>query len=417
MTMKKSILLFVFLAATSMVLIQSCDQMYETGTLRFGLEAFIEDAQLKSATPDTRPLEALVSIMDANGELVYDKEVLPLYHFGEELITKSLKLRVGKYQLVEFMLTDSTGTVIWATPKEGSPLAHLVRQPLPKAFRVGANETTKLPVEVVRIGSHPPQDFGYVAFDIHFVKHFCLQVFYSTPCIDYNDSIYTLDASGSFAPIFMPRLLVWTNNQKVLDEYMAPGLNKYALPVTEETYHLMAIDCTMDTIFVGEFTLRALLQHRCGPDYSPLVIYNNHDPVYVTPEGLMEPDIRQGVFGRITQAVSDTTMTEEYAFEGVVRDIYFFQPYSLMDSMIMSNSIVNCVWPWAPSNPVFISRSNSDGYFQAPLAVGTYLYMVKVTGGFFIDLYISSHKPGMVKVYENKVTDLKIHLIDCSMWM
>jgi hypothetical protein len=415
--MKKSILAFVFLAVTSVVLIQSCNQIDETGTIQFGLEEFIEDAQLKSATTDARPVEALVSIMDANGELVYDKETLPLYRFGDELITKSLKLRVGKFSLVEFMLTDSSGTVLWATPKEGSPLAHLVRQPLPKDFRVGANETTRLPVEVVRVGSHPPQDFGYVAFDIHFVKHFCLQVFFSTRCMEYNDSIYTLNANGSFAPVYMPRLMVWTGNQSVLDEYMAPGLNTYTLPMSQDPYHLMAIDCRMDTIFVGKFTVMELLQHRCGPDYSPLVIHNAQDSVYVTPEGLMEPDISQGVFGRITKPVPDTTMTEEYAFEGVVRDIYFFQPYTLLDSLAMVNSVINCIWPWMPSDPVFISRSNSDGYFQAPLAVGTYLYMVKVQGGFFIDLYISSHEPGMVTVNENMVTGLNIHLIDCSMWM
>ena len=136
--------------------------------------------------------------------------------------------------------------------------------------------------------------------------------------------------------------------------------------------------------------------------------------IYITPEGLKEPTISQGVFGMVTMPLVDTTYTEDYRFEGVVRDIYFF-PYYAIDSVLYGMGPVDCLYPWMPSDPLFISRSNSLGYFQAPLKAGEYLYMVKEGNGFFIDLYVSSHLPGKVEVFENKVTELKIHMIDCSM--
>jgi hypothetical protein len=67
--------------------------------------------------------------------------------------------------------------------------------------------------------------------------------------------------------------------------------------------------------------------------------------------------------------------------------------------------------------PVAIVRSNTDGFFELPLGVGEYTYMVLLPDGFYIDMYISSRWPGQVEVFPDKVTELSIHVIDCSMWM
>ena len=68
-------------------------------------------------------------------------------------------------------------------------------------------------------------------------------------------------------------------------------------------------------------------------------------------------------------------------------------------------------------DPLVIVRSNSEGYFQAPLDAGTYLYLVKDGDRYYMDSYVSSHPPGFVMVYPEEVTKLLIHIVDCSMWM
>ncbi len=79
---------------------------------------------------------------------------------------------------------------------------------------------------------------------------------------------------------------------------------------------------------------------------------------------------------------------------------------------------IDCYFPleMIRMDPVAIVRSNSDGYFQVPLEVGDYLYLVKEDDRYYIDAYISSHTPGLVTVYPNEVTRLLIHITDCSMW-
>jgi len=413
--MKRVIALYVLMSAASMMIFQSCNKNQETGTISFGLDNFIEDGQLKSAATEIGASEALVSIVNASGELVFDKEPLPLYRFGDGLVTKSLKLEVGKYQLVEFMLVDSAGVILWATPKEGSPLENLVSDPLPAVFRVTADETTKLNVEVVRVGTYTPADFGYVSFDIEFVNRFCLQLFYSTRCYEeWNDSIMTAD--GSYAPVYQSHLVVWAGDRIVLNESLNPGLNYYTLPVYDGVYRFMATNCHNDTTYRHRFLIKELLRHSCRNEFNPLVIYDGDTGIYVTPEDLFEPTIGQGVFGQVTVAVNDSSDNGQTGFKAVTRDVYFF-PYFEYDSIFYGTGPVDCHFNMdIPVEPVFISRTNSSGFFQAALDPGVYLYMVKEDEGFYIDLYISSRVPGRVEVKENEVTKLYIRIVDCGLW-
>ncbi|MEN8204101.1 MAG: hypothetical protein ABFS28_16000 [Bacteroidota bacterium] len=424
--MKKYIILTATLIA--MVLIwPSCNQVEEEGSIQFGLE-LSDDTALKSAnsdqnitpdqsiTPDQRISAALVTIKDRNGKLIYDKEYLEVFKFGEQFTTRSLNIPVGNFQLTEFMLIDSSGTVLWATPVEGSILAHLVRDPLPIPFDVNADQTTSLSVQVVRVGDHPPADFGYVNFNIGFVDRFCLQVFYSSHCMEeWNDSI--LGPQGSGAPIHQPRLIIMTGDRVVVDEALNQGLNRYLVPLVDRWYVITATDCHGDMIYMKKFPAMELMEHRCGDQFKPLVIYRDAPEVIITPEGLLEPTIKQGIYGNITVPVDDSTLMEKYEVYPVVRDLYIL-PYEVMDSLI-SFAPVDCYFPleMIGVDPLAVVRSNSGGFFQIPLEPGEYLYLVKEGDRYYIDSYISSHRPGQVVVRHEELTELLIHVIDCSMWM
>jgi len=403
--------------AAMMLIWPSCTQVEETGKLQFGLE-LSDDSTLKSAVEGYNVTAALVTITSESGELIYDKEYLPIYRFGNEFTTKSLELPMGNFQLNEFMLIDSSGIVLWATPKAGSNLAHLVRQPLPIPFSISPEEITNLDIQVIRVYNHPPSDFGYVNFDIGFVERFCLKVFYSSRCMEeWPDDVLGPDGSG--APVFQPMLTIWSGERMLVHKPLVVGLNRYAVPIVTDWYRLTATDCHGQVIYEERLPLYELLEHRCRDNFEPLMIYRDPVPgIIITPEGLKEPTIREGVFGSITLPVDDTLYTENGDVYPVIRDVYFYPYFSIMDS-IMTFAPVDCYFPqeFLPNEPVAIVRSNSDGFFQVPLPEGDYLYLVKEGDRYYMDAFVSSHLPGFVKVYPGEVTWLKIHVIDCSMWM
>ena len=400
--MKRFVLIFGVLTVFA-VFWNSCSDKEQTGTLQFDL-TFSEDSQLKSSLADPNVDAALVSITSETGEVIHSKEPVQLFMFGNRYVTRSLTLPVGRYRLTEFMLVDSSGVVLWATPVDGSPLAPLVTRPLPVRFGISLEQTTSVEMEVIPVNGRDPADFGYVQFPIGFVDHFCLRVLLPNGSGIEDEAMLT----------------VLAGNRQVLKETLTPGMNHFTLPLVDDLYTLSATDLVGRQFYSRRFPLRDLIKHRCGDSINPpLVIYQNQDTgIIVTPEGLTEPMIEEGVFGMVTVPVEDTTITEEYDFRPVVRDLYFY-PYSVMDSLWQTFAPIGCHFPVEMLNtlPEAIVRSNSGGYFQAPLAPGDYLYLVKTENGFYYDAWVSSHLPGKVTVFPGEVTRLMIHIIDCSMWM
>ena len=339
-------------------------------------------------------------------------------------MTRSLEMPVGKYMLSEFMLVDSMGNVIWATPREGSGLAHLVNKPLPLHFGIGDGTTTSLRIQVIRVLNYSPGDFGYVEFNIGFVERMCLKVFNASRMMDcYGDSILGPDGNWTM-PWHQPTLSFFANGRHLLSEPLAAGLNKYLLPVAAETreglpvsYLLVATNCMGDSINVGTYSLKELMMHRCGDQFEPLVIHPGGEPgVLITPEGMLEPDIRQGIHGFISMDYLDSYMDSTFV-PLTVFDLHIF-PYHVVDS-ILTMAPIDCYMspdlvPW---EPLAIVRTNSHGFYQLPLDPGEYYYMVRMENGYYLDAYISSRRPGYVKVLPGELTELIIRLTDCSRWM
>jgi hypothetical protein len=287
----------------------------------------------------------------------------------------------------------------------------MVRKPLPMEFDVVADQTTSLPIQVIRVADFRPGDFGYLNFDIDFVDRFCLQVLYSTRCV-------AEWPEGLMAPQHQPRLTIVAGDRVLVEQDLNPGLNRYRVPMVDKGYVITATDCHGEVIYRERFQVMDLLKHRCADHLKPLVIHWGQSDVTVTPEGLTEPTIKQGIFGRITVPVDDSTDFERYDVRPVVRDVYLF-PWAVMDS-IYTFAPINCyIHPdMIGMDPLAIVRSNSSGFFEVPLRQGEYLYVVKVGDQYFIpDLQLSSRRGGHVMVYPEEITKLLIHVVDCSMWM
>lgn len=411
--MKKSIFLPLALLSTMMAF-TSCNQVEEKGQLTLGLD-MVEEGMQKAASDNSHVTTALITIMREDGSMMYDKEPIELIRFGDALVTRALKLPVGGFMLTEFMLTDSSGVVLWATPKEGSPLAGLVNQPLPQYFKIHPDESTRVNIQVIRVGNHPPEDFGYARFNIDFVERFCLKVHYAQRCPDY-DSI--LGPDGAVMPFYQGRLRVFIYDRLVLDEPMNPGENNFALPSGSRHYLLVATGCKGQTIFKQDFGMEELGRFRCDPDFPALIIPGKDDPdIIITPEGLYEPSIKQGLFGQIMPPLDMYMDSTLVAAEFLVKEIHIF-PFSVLDSIYTFAPIGCHISPdMLPEKPLARVISNSEGYFQAALRAGEYLFLVRTEEGYYIDAFISSHRPGYALVKTGEVSYVLVNLMDCSMWM
>jgi hypothetical protein len=83
-----------------------------------------------------------------------------------------------EFYLSEFMILDASNTVLYATPKEGSELAHLVKDPLDIEFTVSPDLVTTVTPEVVAVNNASPGQFGYAEFGFNIVN--TIEVVFST---------------------------------------------------------------------------------------------------------------------------------------------------------------------------------------------------------------------------------------------
>jgi hypothetical protein len=157
-------------------LISSCEKHLEEeqeGILELGVFLDQLDEHLKSDpgdSSDVRTHYVVISVVDENGKLVLDHEHLELYNFGGHWITREIKLKVGPYEVVKFLVVDSEGTVLLAAPVEGSPMAYLVDDPLPVPFDIRKDQVTRVAPEVLVVNNEPPEAFGYATFGYHLVR-------------------------------------------------------------------------------------------------------------------------------------------------------------------------------------------------------------------------------------------------------
>jgi hypothetical protein len=120
------------------------------------------------------PKSVLVTIKGSDGRTVVEHKELTLYKFGENFLSLPLTLKTtgaSKYSLTEFMVVNADNKVSYATPKEGSKLAHLVADPLDIEFAVMKDEITTVTPEVLAVDETThADDFGYGQFGFKVVK-------------------------------------------------------------------------------------------------------------------------------------------------------------------------------------------------------------------------------------------------------
>ena len=160
----------VILAAAAF---SSCEKSSVPGLGTAEFSVSMSDDQLKSGTTgDTvaTAYQLMVSIQDLQGNAILTDKLIPLYAFGSGYVSEKIELKTGELRLIKFMVIDSSGKVIFASPLAGSPLAYLTKRPLPLAFNVYPAKVTQVVPEVLAVGDNTPDKFGYASFGVSVIR-------------------------------------------------------------------------------------------------------------------------------------------------------------------------------------------------------------------------------------------------------
>ena len=141
--------LYGFLIPLTVLGIWSCenrnDDFTRKGKAEFSLSMPEEGAKsLSGSSLDSGIMSyhIMVSIEDMEGNSVISDSLIPVYAFGTGFTSENVELETGDYNLTKFMVINPSGTVMYASPIEGSPLAYLVNDPLPLNFSIRPDQVT-----------------------------------------------------------------------------------------------------------------------------------------------------------------------------------------------------------------------------------------------------------------------------------
>lgn len=166
-------------------------------------------------TENVTPVEIVISIKNAADELVEDGLVMPLISVGGAYITNQLTLLAGTYQITEYFVKDGDGNTIYVTPQEGSPLDHLVNDPLPIDFTVSKDVNSQESPEVVSPDGFTPEDFGYPSFRLNIVN-----------TIDFLASVHILDVQTATYELTDSRVQIFGDGDEIYDSLRVAATNQ-----------------------------------------------------------------------------------------------------------------------------------------------------------------------------------------------
>ncbi|HEY8936512.1 MAG TPA: hypothetical protein VIM65_14895 [Cyclobacteriaceae bacterium] len=180
--MKNSLVLIILLIA-GMCALQNCNnhdiapsEALNGVVFMFRLPNDSTGNSLKDSVKNISNLNAFVSLNTSTGEEVFSRKKVSLEITDDGLVSVKIALPFKRYVITDLFLTQDSSTVLFATPHRGSLLSKTVKYPLDYSFSVVNYKYTYLPMEVVQVGTHSPEDFGYRSFSLEALKFFSMGV-------------------------------------------------------------------------------------------------------------------------------------------------------------------------------------------------------------------------------------------------
>ncbi|GAA5042114.1 hypothetical protein GCM10011506_44700 [Marivirga lumbricoides] len=171
------------LIITSMILFYSCKNGEESlliakkgeVSFSFALNESNENGRVISSIPTGSIIQ--LSIKTLEGTEVLSRKQVSILSLNGVYASEPFELVEGSYVLTEFLILNSEGEVLYATPVSGSPKEELVSISLPYSFSVAPDHVSQVSMEVLDVSTLTPEDIGYTSLNFKITHHFFLSVF------------------------------------------------------------------------------------------------------------------------------------------------------------------------------------------------------------------------------------------------
>ena len=174
----------IFFSLAVLFLLASCNKKndpvsteVEKGSIEFSFTT--SSTELKSANNLEDVSSIMVTLEDVTGNIVIENKKIKLFKFNDSYTSEPMELTLGEYTVSKFWVINEVDEVLYATPKEGSSLAHLVSNPLPVSLTINKDEVTTVGMQVIATDLGTPEDFGHASFKFEVVDvvQFCIAPF------------------------------------------------------------------------------------------------------------------------------------------------------------------------------------------------------------------------------------------------
>jgi hypothetical protein len=263
--MKKTIYLNVMVLICISATFWTCKKEKDPGKLNQEVTFVINISNSKSASALKSALayslsdakKIVLTIQNADGTSTsYTSAEVKLYQMNGAFFSQKLILITGSYRLTEFLLLDSTGNTIYATPITGSQEAQNVTNPLSISFEVIKDASTPINVEVLSTENMTPGDFGLVRFPISEIK--VLNFMIAVADIE-NDELLSVDLTVSSVDYTHNQVLPAIANNMVT---ISDAYDTYVLTIQKEGYKT----------FTHVFSKDSLKLFNGNGNHKPLVV-------------------------------------------------------------------------------------------------------------------------------------------------
>ncbi len=198
----KHLPIFSTIGVLIILLFNSCtkENLSETQTGEVYLSFNAKEVTTKKASSSDHktPDAIVISITNSDGKLIEEKKTMPLFKFGENLVTKSLALNSGDYKITEYYIVDKDNNIIYAAPKENSTMSEWVENALPTSFSVQKDSVTQLAPETISTESSTPKAFGYTTFRLNVIEVATFQI----ATFAYNESTKSFELTSANVSVF-----------------------------------------------------------------------------------------------------------------------------------------------------------------------------------------------------------------------
>ena len=198
-----------------------------------------------------------ITVNDAAHQPVKAGKKLSLINFNGKLISEPISLLPGNYLLSDFLVLDKWGAVILATPHKHSGMASLVVAPLDFSLPVGKGKAFEFVPEVLSVGDHRAEDFGYASFNFPHIKTFNFHIAVSV--YDTVDNKLT-DAKVS---------IFGKSHAPILQRINRPMITRLTLPDNEEDFTIL-VEKKGYSAYKESFSTTELKQYLNGTEKGSL---------------------------------------------------------------------------------------------------------------------------------------------------